>query len=672
MKKIILFALFISSILIADVSLKGKQKTINVATNTIDIKKVLLEVGKKVERFDFKGLKNKDAGVKNHIERITISQKNLKELARLRSDLEVNYLDIKSLQVDLDRAKKNYDREINKIYKKNSSIDRYSYILVAYKGEQDYKNDLENFIIDKFAIKKYDQTTTLKKSLASVAMQSIIKTEKDFGQKAVDTVYDYIIRANNVTLKVLKITQNPFIKSENLSIKNNVETKDFEFKESAVTVIDLASQDFTILKNELEAKFEISTIALKPFMENLQNKINLDVYRADFEASSKKIVAVLTSLEAKHNEQTAIVATIQSKLNIKKGVAKLIESKLDKLLAQTQKLLKPYNIPLTRETIGVISIVTPKLYSEAVDLNEEKEYINRKVKSYISKLNVSDLKQSETLIDYSDLTSTTKKKHKSIKFETVHFLPYLDKNNQIGLFLFASISIKEELDDDDILEFKFKYDTVKFIPIKKGYKTLFVAQKEVTLGIVKEFLESNSFKKSFDQYCIDESYLPEEAKNYKKVSQEFYQYPAVCFKVDNIQKFISWVSKKTKRDIVIPNREDWAYVASNSKTTNYCWGNMEPEELIEEDSLPENIYIEGIDLESTITKTASYPKSLNGFYDMCGNVFELVLEDGDLAYKGNSFSSYIEKSTDEAERYSDDINSNLGLRLFYIKDLTNE
>lgn len=672
MKKLLLVAFCLSSFAFGDISLKGKQKTINVSTNTIDTKKVLLEVGKKVEEFDFKALKNVDAGIRNHIERITQSQKNLKQLSYLKSELELNYLDIKSLENDLEKAKKLYDREINKIYRTNSTVDRYSYILVAYKGDKDYTKDLENFIIDKFAIKKYDQSTTLHKSLASVEMQSVIKTEKDFGQKAVDTVYDYIVRANDVTLKVFKITQNPFIKSPNAKDNKAKEQQDVIFAESSTTVVDLASYDFRTLQSELEATFNISTIALEPFMQNVQNRINLDVYRADFEKSSQNIVRVLKELELKHNLETPKVAQIQAQLDAKKGVSKKIEPELTGLLAVTQKLLKPYNIPLTKETVGNISIVTPKLYSERVDLNEEKDYVNRKIRSYISKLNVTDLKQSETLIDYSDLTSTTKKKHKSVKFETMHILPYLDQGNKIGLFVFSAISIKESLGDDDMLDFAFKYDNVKFIPVKKGYKTLFVAQKEVTLGLVKEFLETHSYKKNFDQYCIDESYLPEDAKNYKDISQEFYEYPAVCFKVDNIQKFISWVAKKTKRDIVVPSREDWAFVASNSETTGYCWGNKEPDELLDEDTLPENVYIEGADMQSAITKTGSYPKSLNGFYDMCGNVFELVMESGELAYKGNSFSSYIERSVGEAELYADDINSNLGLRLFYVKDLTNE
>ena len=104
-------------------------------------------------------------------------------------------------------------------------------------------------------------------------------------------------------------------------------------------------------------------------------------------------------------------------------------------------------------------------------------------------------------------------------------------------------------------------------------------------------------------------------------------------------------------------------------TTDYCWGNTTPEELLDEDTLPENIYLDGLDKDYKIEKVASYTKSTSGIYDMCGNVYELVTSDGELAFKGNSFSSYIELSQGEADSYEDGINNSLGLRLVYLKDL---
>ena len=675
MKKGLLTLLCLGSLLVfanSDVSLKGVTKTTNIYVDSVDTKDILLKVDERMDKFDFNTLKNDQEAVKKHLNRIYKVQNNLKELATLRSEMELNYIDIKQLEDEIEKFKKFYDRKINRIYKQNSAIDRYAYILVASKGDLDYKQDLENFVIDKFAIKKYDQTTTLKKSLASTQMQNIIKTEKDFGQKSVEGVYDFVIRANGVVFKVFKITQNPFIKSPLTTQSKVIVSQNNQFAGAKVSLYDMKDFDFELLKSKLNEQFNLPLKAVEPFIENIKSKVNLDVYRLDFEKSSNKIVEVLKQLENTHKKLAQKGSELQFAYKTKKDLNSVIEQKLATLLASTQKLLKPYNMRITKETIGNITISTPKIYSETVQYKEEKEYIHRKVKSYISKINISDLKQSDTLIDFSDLSSITKNQHKFIEFETVDILPFLDSNNKIGLLVFASIEIKNKLDEDDLLSFDFKYDTVKFIPVKRGYQTIFAAQTEVTLGLVKEFLETNSPKRYFDQYCIDNSFLPEEAKDFKNVDKEYYRYPAVCFKVDRIGDFIKWVSDKTKRDIVIPDAKVWGYVASNSDTTDYCWGNQTPEELIEEEILPENIYLDNLNQESSIMEVAKFPKSKLGLYDMCGNVFELTLQDGEFTYKGNSFSSYIEISNVEAEYYSDEVNPSLGLRLFYLKDLTNE
>ncbi|MCK5294761.1 MAG: SUMF1/EgtB/PvdO family nonheme iron enzyme [Arcobacteraceae bacterium] len=667
-----LLLLYSFSIASDNLSLKGLTKTMNSATNTIDTKEVLIKVSKDSDKFNFKTLKKDQASVNTHIQRVLKIQENLKELSNFRTKLELNYFDIQQLSKNIIDAKRNYNRDINKIYKQNKELDRYSYHVITYPAGDTYTSDLESYIIDKYSIKKYDQSTTLKKSLASTDMKSIIKTEKDFGQKKIDIVYEYIFRANNIIFKIVKVTQNPFVKSNKTTSNKAIDTKIDQFAESKISIYDLNTENFFTLIQTLENKFNFSTQDMQPFIDAVESKIDRIKVKIDFKNSTKKIKSILTKLEKTHIRQAQVIIELESKFTIKKDTNILIESKLNQLLLITQKLLKPYKIPLTRETIGNLSIITPKTYVETVELNEENEYIQRKVKSYISKVNISDLKQSDTLIDFSDLSTTTTSKQKSIKFETIHTLPYLKQNNQIGLLIFTSISIKDDLTEDDLLSFDFKYDTIKFIPVKKGYKTIFVAQTKVSLGIVKEFLETNSAKRYFDQYCIDNSDLPEEAKNFKTVDEEFYNYPAICFKVDKIEKFTKWISEKTQRDIIVPDVSDWSYVATNSDTTDYCWGNQSPEELIEEEILPENIYLENNEEYSTISKLATYPKSKTGIYDMCGNVFELVIQEEELAYKGNSFSSYIGMSSDEGEEYSDDVNPTLGLRLFYIKDLTNE
>ncbi len=670
MKKYALFLPLFFTCLLGDISLKGKEKTINLEVNTVDTKAILETVNKTISTINSKELKNASSDILNHKERIELAQKNIKQLAAFRGELEINFIDIKNMRNDLEKAVTLYDKEIDKVYKNNEHIDRDAYILVGFKDGVPYENVLENYLVEKLAIKKYDQTTTLKKSLASTQMQSVIKTEKDFGQKTVDTAYEYIIRADNTIFKVVKITQNPFKKSSK-ELKNIENSAEALYQNNDIYIQDMELVDFESIGFELSKKLQVSMQSLEPFLLALKTKVDINKNKIEFAKKTKDVSTVLQKLDKIHNEQALKVINLQNKLDAKIERQKIVETSLDELLVQTQELLSPYKIPLSKETIGNITLLEPKNYTESVYLGEEKDFINRKIKGFVSNLNVTDLEQSETLIDFSDLSSTTKKKHKTVRFETLHFLPYLAPNNKLGLFTFASISLKDESNEADIVTFNFKYGKMKFVPIKRGYKTLFVSQNELTIGIVKEFLETNSVKKYFDQYCIDNSFLPESAKDFKNAKDENLEYPAVCFKVDAMNDFMTWLSNKTNREMVIPTVDDWAYVASNGDTTNFCWGNQTPGELEDEELLPENIYLK-THKDQAIMKVQQFPKSKSGIYDMCGNVFELTVEDNDLKYKGNSFSSYIENSRDKASRYSDDINQNLGLRPFYIKDVTNE
>ena len=657
-------------------SLQDVTKTININVNSVDIDGVVAKTQERFKNYDFKKLKKDKQSVQYHKNRVSNAQKNLKILAGLKAEMEINYLDIEQLKQSIKKAKQHYDREINRVYRKNKHLERYSYLVIVAKDGEDYKKNLQNYILDKFAIKKYDQTTTLTKSLASASMQSVIKTQKDFGQKSVDTIYEYLSRASGTTIKVIKVIQNPFVKSKSNSTNSDQENQDNndfdDTEDSSVQIFDLRESDLDQVGASIDSNYKLSMDDIESFLSTVKPKVDILQYKKDFFTASKEIKDVLQKLEKTHLKEMAKVASLKSEYDMKVGINKDIQTHLDKVLKKTQKLLKPYHIAINAESIGKITIVTPKIYSETVQYKEELDFIRRKVKAYVSRINISDLKQSETLVDFTDLSTTTKIKQKMIEFKDISLLPFLDKNNKVGLFIFSSIQLKDKVKDSDLLDFKFKYDDMKFIPVQQGYKTIFVAQKEVTLGIVKEFLEKNRFKTYFDKFCIEDSFLPEEAKDFKNVDEEYYQYPAVCFKVDKIDKFIKWVRKKTKRDIVIPEASTWAYVATNGKTTDYCWGDTPPEELAQDDNLPENIYLEDLDNDTKIEKTGSFPKSKLGLYDMCGNVFELVKQDGELGYKGNSFSSYIELSNQEAELYTDDVNPTLGIRLFYIKDLADE
>ena len=337
--------------------------------------------------------------------------------------------------------------------------------------------------------------------------------------------------------------------------------------------------------------------------------------------------------------------------------------------------MKKYDITYTREDINSLIVLTPQIKSEPVILDEEKDFFMRKAKSYISKINITELKQSETLTDFVDLDSKNTNTHKTIQFNTLHLKPFIKNEKELGILLFSTIRIKDKITEDDIIKFPMKYTTLRFIPVKKGYDTLYISDSESTIGLVKEFLESKNkkgkkykFSKSFDNFCVEDSFLPNKAKNYLKIKKNFYNYPAVCFRISNLDKFLEWVSLKINRKVELPSVEEWSYIATNAKTTKYCWGNQTVDQLIEDEEKPENIvYTE--DMSMQIKKVKTFEASLTGIYDMCGNVYELVKDDKDeIMVKGNSYTSFVQKSDGYPEVFSDDLNLDTGLRLFYKKE----
>ena len=334
-------------------SLKDAQHTINISVNSVDIQEVLDKTIQKAKQIDFAKLKVDNKSIKIHTKRVTKIEENLKLLASYRSELELDSIDIKSLKISLQNAQQQYNRDINRIYKKNHQIDRYTYIVVATKGELDYNIDLENFLIDKYAIKLYDQTTTLHKSLQSVQMKSIIKTQKDFGQKSIDVIYEYPLRANDITLRILKVIQNPFIKPNlNKKQSSNVAVyKNQALKESTSKIYDLNDINIDTIKNDLLQSYHLPVDAIRSFVQEIKSKTDLQKQKNDFVKNTNKITAVLDRLETQHKKELQTIVNINEQYQQKKTKIKQLQPKIDKLLEQTKLLLRPYDIKITKETI---------------------------------------------------------------------------------------------------------------------------------------------------------------------------------------------------------------------------------------------------------------------------------------------------------------------------------
>ncbi len=130
---------------------------------------------------------------------------------------------------------------------------------------------------------------------------------------------------------------------------------------------------------------------------------------------------------------------------------------------------------------------------------------------------------------------------------------------------------------------------------------------------------------------------------------------------------MAWLSKRVGKKLKFPTTEEWSYIASNSNSSEYCWGNATIEELNEDGLKPENIYYED-DEDTTIKEIKKYAKSMLGMYDMCGNVHELVKDENEFMIKGNSYISFIESSSAPALEYDEGLSPMIGIRAFYIRE----
>ena len=73
----------------------------------------------------------------------------------------------------------------------------------------------------------------------------------------------------------------------------------------------------------------------------------------------------------------------------------------------------------------------------------------------------------------------------------------------------------EQIQDINISKKQLKYTTLKFIPVEKDDQTIFVEETEIELAVIKEFLEDHTQNEWFDNECIENSSLPDEAKDIK-------------------------------------------------------------------------------------------------------------------------------------------------------------
>lgn len=637
----------------------------NIELNTMDIDEVNKDVAQRFDKTDLKNLVS-NPDYKKHIKNIRILKSGLKDVMYLQKDILGLESEYKELVNDYNSAEDRYNSKMDRIYSKNMYIKRVSYYLVAHKLDEEYMPSLKNFLIDHDSIEKFDQKTEIKESSHGIeSYKNTVTTNKYFGQMQVETLKDITLRDKNLNVKLIKVIQTPFASSSSSEFARSFEKNIDKFDEALNLEVYKIDGVKSSISNYLSKR---SINAEEQDQIEVALEENIDVSRVNkiYDRTSKKIRSTLKKIAKEHDRYIKELNSLSISIDSLASKLEDEQSKLSNKLESANKLAKYYSIAINPDELGKLIIITPKLYSEHVTIGEEKDFVMRKAKSYLSKISVSNVQQSETLTASYDLDTKNLNKTKLVQYESVHIFPFV-KGKELATLIFGVIKLEDKVSSDDYITKKLKYATLDFVPVKKGFKTIFASTTEVSLGIVKEFLETNKQRKYFDSYCIEDSTLPQDAKDFENVSEKYYAYPAVCFKVERVNDFLDWLSEKVGKKIIFPSAEDWSYVASNSNTSDYCWGNDSLEELNLDEVKPENIYYENGE-DTYLQPIKKYKKSKLGMYDMCGNVHEFVKEDGRLMIKGNSYISYLEKSNAPAQEFNPDLNTMIGIRAFYVEN----
>ncbi len=637
----------------------------NIPLNTMDFDEVQKNVSKRLEKVDLKNLAS-NPDYKRHLKNIETLKSDLRELMMSQKSLMELESEYKDVVNEYNSAESRYNKKMDKVYSKNRHIKRVSYYLISHKLDQEYMPSLKNFLIDHDSIEKFDQKTEIKESSHGiVSYKNTVTTNKYFGQMQVETLKDVTLRDKDLNVKLVKVIQTPFVKSGSSDFTKSFKKDIDKFDESLnlevykVTGVDDVKTNY-LSKQSLGIDEQNQVLAA--LTENIDTKKSNKIYNE----STKKIRTTLKKITQEHDRYIKRLNELSIKIDSLSSTLEDKKEKLSQKLESVDKLAKYYSISINLDELEKLVIITPKLYSEHVALGEERDFVLRKTRSYLSKISVSQVQQSETLSASYDISTTNLNKTKLVEYESIHIFPFV-KGKELAALIFGVIELEDKVSSEDYITKELKYASLEFVPVKKGFKTIFASTTEISLGVVKEFLETNKQRKYFDSYCIDDSTLPDEAKDFANVSEEYYGYPAVCFQLERIDEFLAWLSEKVGKKIEFPSADDWSYVASNSNSSDYCWGNDTLEELNLDEARPENIYYENGE-DTYLQPIKKFKKSKLGMYDMCGNIHEFVIESGQLMIKGNSYISYIENSNAPAQEFSSDLNTMTGIRAFYTEN----
>ena len=171
--------------------------------------------------------------------------------------------------------------------------------------------------------------------------------------------------------------------------------------------------------------------------------------------------------------------------------------------------------------------------------------------------------------------------------------------------------------------------------------TFLLGQTEVTVGQFRAFVDASGYQTEAEQSRGCRIYGDGRRSwssgnnwrnpGFKQAEAE----PVVCVNVNDIQRYIRWLSAKTNQQYRLPSEAEWEYAARAGSETKYSWGNKAGRKYANygTDTCCGGL-AEGKDKWRYTAPVGSFAANAFGLYDMHGNVWELTQDCRNDSYHG--------------------------------------
>ena len=592
-------------------------------------------------------------------ERLVIQRFAQKLDLRSQQEIEIKVLieEIKKLKQLIGKLPKTIMKKIQNASKRVEKLEKSFYVAVVYPVKSDYNAQLKQYLLNQYATELMDVKEQFQSVNGTKKLSSSVITKKQLGQIEHSTIVKQYHRGARLKIDILEVTQRPFKLSDS-GKKTNNETHDVDnFKKANDIIIIPFTNASTALTKIQATNQKLTKSFVQKIITKAQKNVDLAGTNRNFEHMSKSIETEAAKIQTLYEKEQRKYARNIKEMKDYNQELRQLEDSVTSLTKELKNVKRKYRIILGKTS----SITKTKTYEAELNPDEEKAFIIKSITDYVKNKKIGNISSNSSLKNRSKLSTKTKNSHQTITYNTIHVLPYENiDENAFGVMIFTSADIKE-LTTENIASYTLGKSKIRFVPVRQGAKLIYASEHEITWKNVKDFLEATNSQADnyFDSSCLAKT-------DYKSqyMSKKYEKFPAVCFKQEEKSEFISWFSTTINQKISIPKARDWKYIAANSGQSPYCWGNKNLKSLKKSRKFPENMdYNNG--KTTSIKAVKSFKKSLSGFYDLCGNTYEMVDENHAIGMSFNDTPELI------ADMHPFEIgtvsNPNVGMRLFYSK-----